>query len=108
MTRLLIVLVRAYQLSFAYFLGGRCRFTPSCSSYAIEALRRHGPWRGSALAAGRVLRCSPFCRGGHDPVPAGRLLRVCDGPGFAGAVFSPASLSRPAHAGLNRTPTDGP
>jgi putative membrane protein insertion efficiency factor len=69
MTRLLILLIRLYQLSFAALLGGQCRFTPSCSAYAIEALARHGAARGSILAARRVMRCSPFCAGGHDPVP---------------------------------------
>ncbi len=86
MTRLLILLVRAYQLSFAALLGGQCRFTPSCSAYAIDALARHGAGRGAALATGRVLRCSPFCAGGHDPVPerrstphsSGRLCRATD------------------------------
>jgi putative membrane protein insertion efficiency factor len=69
MTRLLIALVRLYQLSLASLVGGRCRFTPSCSAYAIEALGSHGALRGGALSVGRVLRCSPLCRGGHDPVP---------------------------------------
>jgi putative membrane protein insertion efficiency factor len=82
MSRLLILLVRAYQLSFAALLGGQCRFTPSCSAYAIEALSRHGAGRGTALAARRVLRCSPFCAGGYDPVPLsrhpGRICRAAD------------------------------
>jgi putative membrane protein insertion efficiency factor len=82
MTRLLIILVRAYQLSFAALLGGQCRFTPSCSAYAMEALARHGAARGAALAARRVLRCSPFCAGGHDPVPEphsrGRMCCAAD------------------------------
>ncbi len=67
--RLLIGAVRAYQLTFAAALGGQCRFTPSCSAYAMEALASHGALRGTALAARRVARCSPFCAGGHDPVP---------------------------------------
>lgn len=50
-------------------LGVRCRFTPSCSEYAIDAIERFGPGRGVLLATGRVLRCHPFCLGGHDPVP---------------------------------------
>jgi putative membrane protein insertion efficiency factor len=68
-TRLLVALVRLYQLTFAAWLGGHCRFTPSCSVYAIGALRTHGAWRGQRAAAHRVLRCSPLCAGGHDPVP---------------------------------------
>ncbi len=65
----LVLAIRAYQACVSPFLGANCRFTPTCSQYAVEALRRHGPLRGSALAAWRVLRCHPFARGGHDPVP---------------------------------------
>ena len=61
--------VRTYQLFLRPVLGPNCRFTPSCSDYALEALARHGALRGSGLAAGRVLRCNPWCEGGHDPVP---------------------------------------
>ncbi|HKZ33153.1 MAG TPA: membrane protein insertion efficiency factor YidD [Vicinamibacteria bacterium] len=50
-------------------LGGHCRFWPSCSAYAEEAIRRHGARRGAALALARLLRCQPFHRGGIDPVP---------------------------------------
>ncbi len=67
--RVLMTATRAYQLVLAPLLGGQCRFTPSCSAYAVEAFARHGAVRGTALAAGRILRCSPFCAGGHDPVP---------------------------------------
>mgnify|MGYP001574955500 FL=1 len=65
-------LVRLYQGTLAYWLGGRCRFTPTCSEYALQALQDHGPFLGAALAAWRVLRCSPLSRGGEDPVPPGR------------------------------------
>ena len=61
--------VRVYQWTLGPALGGQCRFAPSCSEYAIAALRCHGPLRGSALAAWRVLRCNPWCEGGYDPVP---------------------------------------
>lgn len=61
--------VRAYQLTLAPLFGGQCRFTPTCSTYAMQALAAHGASRGSLLAAGRILRCSPLCAGGHDPVP---------------------------------------
>jgi uncharacterized protein len=75
-TRLLVLLVRLYQLTFASLFGGRCRFTPSCSAYAIEALRTHGTVHGGRLAVWRVMRCSPMCTGGHDPVPpAGSVTR---------------------------------
>ncbi len=61
--------VRLYQLTLRPVLGPNCRFVPSCSDYALEALARHGAARGAWLAAGRVLRCNPWCAGGHDPVP---------------------------------------
>jgi len=69
--RSLITLVHAYRLVLGPLLGGSCRFTPSCSSYAIEALERHGAARGSWLALRRVLRCHPFHQADYDPVPAG-------------------------------------
>jgi putative membrane protein insertion efficiency factor len=58
-----------YRAVLAPLLGGGCRFTPSCSRYAEEAIRTHGGWRGARLAAGRLLRCRPGCAGGTDPVP---------------------------------------
>ena len=69
MRTLLIGLVRAYQLLLSPYLGGHCRFTPTCSQYALDALRQHGAARGSWLAARRLLRCHPWCAGGADPVP---------------------------------------
>lgn len=66
---ILIGLVRVYQWTLRPFIGPHCRFEPSCSHYAVDALRRHGALRGSALAAGRVLRCNPWMPGGYDPVP---------------------------------------
>ena len=65
----LIGLVRLYRLLLSPWLGSACRFSPSCSVYAIEALERHGAAKGSLLTAGRLLRCHPYCQGGHDPVP---------------------------------------
>jgi uncharacterized protein len=62
-------LIRTYQWTIRPFIGANCRFYPSCSEYAIEALRQHGAWRGSALAAKRILRCNPWHEGGYDPVP---------------------------------------
>jgi hypothetical protein len=65
-------LIRAYQLTVGRMLGAIgpiCRFEPSCSRYTMEAIRRHGFLKGSLLGGWRVLRCNPFCRGGHDPVP---------------------------------------
>ncbi|HEX2025024.1 MAG TPA: membrane protein insertion efficiency factor YidD [Actinomycetota bacterium] len=72
----LIGAISAYRLLFAGVLAGRCRFHPSCSAYALEAVRTHGALRGSALAVWRVLRCSPLTAGGLDPVPAPRTESV--------------------------------
>jgi putative membrane protein insertion efficiency factor len=71
-TRLLVWLLHVYQATLSPFFGRQCRFLPSCSNYAIEALREHGPLRGALMAAWRVLRCNPFSRGGYDPVPPRR------------------------------------
>ncbi|MBL8745257.1 MAG: membrane protein insertion efficiency factor YidD [Phycisphaerae bacterium] len=65
-----IALVRLYQVTFRPLMGGHCRFTPSCSEYALDALRAFGPLRGGWLALRRVARCHPFARGGYDPVPS--------------------------------------
>ncbi|HUZ64298.1 MAG TPA: membrane protein insertion efficiency factor YidD [Acetobacteraceae bacterium] len=61
--------VRVYQYTLRPVIGANCRFFPSCSDYALEALATHGAVRGSALAAGRILRCNPWHPGGYDPVP---------------------------------------
>lgn len=67
--KLLILAVRGYQLTLSPILGGACRYYPSCSAYAIEALERHGALRGGWLALRRIGRCHPFRPGGFDPVP---------------------------------------
>jgi len=69
MRRLLIMLIRGYQYLISPLLGNHCRFHPSCSSYAIEALEVHGAIRGSWLALRRLGRCHPWHPGGYDPVP---------------------------------------
>jgi len=69
MTRVLIVLVAAYRYALSPMLGRSCRFHPSCSEYAQEALERHGALRGVWLALKRIGRCHPWHRGGYDPVP---------------------------------------
>lgn len=69
MRHLFIGAVRIYQLFIGPLLPAACRYYPSCSQYAIEALQRHGAWRGSILAARRIGRCHPFHPGGYDPVP---------------------------------------
>lgn len=65
----LVMFVRGYQLFLSPFLPPSCRYTPSCSAYAIEALQRHGALRGGWLALRRIGRCHPFRPGGYDPVP---------------------------------------
>ena len=67
--QVLLALITVYRYALSPFLGQRCRFHPSCSSYAAEALTKYGALRGSWLAAKRVCRCHPFHPGGHDPVP---------------------------------------
>ena len=69
MRAILIVLIRGYQLLLSPLLGNHCRFYPSCSPYAREAIERHGALRGGWLAIRRVLRCHPWHPGGVDPVP---------------------------------------
>jgi uncharacterized protein len=66
---LLILLIRVYQGTLSPFIGRQCRFHPTCSNYAIEALQLHGVLKGCSLAARRIARCHPFHKGGYDPVP---------------------------------------
>jgi len=72
-TKVMIGLVRFYQIAISPALvaitGPSCRFTPSCSQYTLEALQKHGAFRGSWYALRRVVRCQPFSKGGYDPVP---------------------------------------
>ncbi|MCI5599974.1 MAG: membrane protein insertion efficiency factor YidD [Hallerella porci] len=65
----LIFPIRLYQKIHPYFFRGVCKFQPTCSQYAVEAIRTHGIFKGFYLAVFRVLRCNPFSRGGYDPVP---------------------------------------
>lgn len=69
MRHLLIFLVRGYQVALSPILPASCRFLPSCSAYAVEALERHGAIKGMSLTLRRLARCQPFCTGGYDPVP---------------------------------------
>lgn len=73
--RTALALIRVYQLIFSPLFAGSCRFVPSCSAYAAEAVERHGAARGLWLAGRRVARCHPLCRGGLDPVPEAREAR---------------------------------
>jgi uncharacterized protein len=69
MSRLLVALIRAYRYLLSPWWGRSCRFTPTCSEYAIEAIERHGALRGGWLALRRIGRCHPWRAGGFDPVP---------------------------------------
>lgn len=64
-----LLLVRGYQLLLSPMLGASCRYTPTCSQYAIEAIRKYGPFKGGWLAIKRIARCHPWGGHGHDPVP---------------------------------------
>jgi uncharacterized protein len=66
-----LALIRTYKIFISPLFAGSCRFLPSCSDYAAEAIRRHGVLSGTWLAARRLARCHPLCVGGHDPVPPG-------------------------------------
>ena len=64
-----VKLIRLYQITLSPYMGRQCRYTPTCSNYAIEALQKHGLLRGSWLATKRILRCAPWGGSGYDPVP---------------------------------------
>lgn len=69
MKPLLLGLIRFYKYVISPFMAPRCIHYPTCSSYAVEAIEKHGWWRGAGLAVRRLLRCHPFSKGGYDPVP---------------------------------------
>jgi putative membrane protein insertion efficiency factor len=71
--KLLLLTIRGYQLVLSPMLGPRCRFYPTCSCYAHTAVERFGVLRGLFLSVRRIGRCHPFCAGGYDPVPSGKL-----------------------------------
>ena len=75
LTLVLLVPVRLYQRLVSPALPRRCKYEPTCSAYAVEALRAHGPLRGTVLAVWRLLRCNPFSHGGYDPVEVQRIFR---------------------------------
>ena len=87
---LFLGIVWVYRYMISPLTPGSCRFTPTCSAYALEALERHGAAAGSALTVGRLARCHPWCAGGHDPVPAER-------PRLFSRLLS-RQPSRPSHA----------
>ncbi len=77
MARILRATVRAYQLSLSALIGRQCRFLPTCSDYANEALQIHGAAAGTWLALKRLLRCHPWAAAGHDPVPPAPSHATC-------------------------------
>ena len=76
MKQLLRAVLRVYQYAIRPLIGANCRFYPSCSDYALEAIDRHGAARGTLLAAKRLCKCHPYHPGGYDPVPAARERRA--------------------------------
>jgi uncharacterized protein len=73
--RIVLAAIRVYQVMLSPLLGPRCRYHPSCSRYAMQAIASYGILRGSLLAAWRLLRCNPFSHGGYDPVSAQTMFR---------------------------------
>ena len=69
MKKIFLAAIRVYQLGISPLLGSNCRYLPTCSQYTAEAIEIHGAWRGVGMGIRRILRCHPFARGGHDPVP---------------------------------------
>ena len=69
MSELLLKLIRFYRKYLSPIRPPCCRFVPTCSQYALEAIGKYGAWKGARLAVRRLLRCHPFCKGGYDPVP---------------------------------------
>ena len=95
--RALLVLIRGYRLLLSPWLGAGCRFHPTCSAYALEAIERHGAAAGSYLMARRLVRCGPWCEGGFDAVPEQppRLFTrlLCTAPQAASPTVSSPSTS---------------
>lgn len=71
-SKIIITIIRAYKLLLSPSIGMHCRFTPTCSTYALQAVQMHGALNGSYLTMKRILKCNPLCKGGCDPVPLER------------------------------------
>lgn len=102
---LLVGTVRAYRLLLKPWIGNSCRFEPSCSAYALQALQQHGALRGAALTGWRLLRCHPWCQGGCDPVPhnaAAPLQGIFSRLLTRGAPSTPAAV--PGVSQLHKNP----
>jgi putative membrane protein insertion efficiency factor len=87
--------VRAYRRWISPFKPPTCRFHPTCSAYAQEALELHGIWRGGWLSVWRILRCQPLCKGGFDPVPGSNRHRALDACESSADVDTPGDESPP-------------
>ena len=85
--QMLMGVVRGYRLLLSPWLGSACRFEPTCSVYALQALERHGAAAGSYLTVHRLMRCHPWCAGGSDPIPE-------QAPRLFTALFSPTSSKK--------------
>ena len=85
--RLLMGVVKGYRLLLSPWLGSSCRFEPTCSVYALQAMEQHGAAKGSYLTVHRLVRCGPWCKGGHDPVPPQASRLFSD-------LFSPTSSKK--------------
>ena len=91
-----MLLVRGYRFFLSPWLGSACRFEPTCSAYSLQALDKHGAAAGTYLTLHRLVRCGPWCPGGHDPVPD-QLPRL-----FAG-LFTRLAGSTPSKTSLDKT-----
>jgi uncharacterized protein len=91
----LIVLVRGYRFFLSPWLGSSCRFEPTCSSYSLQALQAHGAAAGTYLTLRRLVRCHPWCEGGHDPVPARLFTRLFTIAGDDGHPIQPLDKTSP-------------
>ena len=85
---ILMGLIKAYRLMLSPWLGNACRFEPTCSAYGLQALEQHGALAGTTLTLYRLARCQPWCRGGHDPVPAEFLFSRLITPVASGPLSS--------------------
>lgn len=92
MKRFLLTSIRLYQLSLSPWLGHHCRFYPSCSNYAAQAIEAHGSLRGGSLALRRLLRCHPWHAGGVDPVPGAPRPDTSSRDSREASVDSPSSV----------------
>lgn len=113
--RVLMALVQGYRYLLKPWLGNACRFEPTCSAYSLQALARHGAAAGTWLTAGRILRCHPWCAGGHDPVPEARprlfthLFASASSPrGEPGVQPGAPILAAPAPSDAAREPSPRP